>query len=160
MATPPPQPSWGVAHSQRRLEGPLPAVVHKEPCPGSDQNVTPLASLLLRPSLLVHFRPFLFLWPFMNTSEKNQTRTRVRVPMVMLVFYINKIVIISFSEVSILASLSPGRSTPRAMPSPPYPANISRHYLARRPGLIERTLERYVTEITNRVALSGQLVLI
>ena len=40
--------------------------------PGSDQNVTPLVSSLLRPSLLVNFRPFLSLWPFKNTSEKNQ----------------------------------------------------------------------------------------
>ena len=66
-----------------------------------------------------------------NTSEKNQTRARVpgRVPVVMHVFHINKIVIISFSEVSIPASLSPSRSMPRATPSPPYPVNISRRYL-------------------------------
>ena len=102
--SPAPQPSWAAAHAQRRRGGPLPAVVHKEPCPGSDQNVMPLASLLLRPSLLVDFRPFLSLWPFTNTSEKNQTR--VRVPVVMHVFHMNKIVIISFSEVSIPATLS------------------------------------------------------
>ena len=46
------------------------------------------------------------LWPFTNTSEKNQTTTRVRVPVVMHVFHINKIVIISFSEVSTPATLS------------------------------------------------------
>ena len=103
MATPPPQPSWAAAHAQRRRGGPPPAVVRKEPCPGSDQNVTLLASLLLRPSLLVNFHPFLSLWLFTNTSEKNQTRTQVSV---MHVFHINKIVIISFSEVSIPATLS------------------------------------------------------
>ena len=45
------------------------------------------------------------LWPFTNTSKK-KTRTRVRVPVVMHVFHINKIVIISFSEVSTPATLS------------------------------------------------------
>ena len=129
MAKPPPQSSWAAAHAQRRLGGSPPAVARKEPCPGSNQNVTPLASLLLRPSLSVHLGLFLSLWPFTNTSEKNQTRTWVRGPVVMHVFHINKIVIISFSEVSIPASLSPGRSTPWATPSPLYPVNISRRYL-------------------------------
>ena len=54
---------------------------------------------------LCYLHPWL-LWPFTNTSEKNQTRTRVRVPVVMHVFHINKIVIISFSEVSPPATLS------------------------------------------------------
>ena len=42
MATLPPQPSWVAAHAQRRRGSSPPAMVRKEPCPGSDQNVMPL----------------------------------------------------------------------------------------------------------------------
>ena len=120
--------------------GPKPRVVHKECCSGSDQNITPLASLLLRPSLLVNFCPFLSIWPFTKTSEKNQTMTWVRVPVEMHVFHINKIVIISFLDTLSRSSAQTthmshksqktDRSTPRAAPSPQYPVNISHQYFS------------------------------
>ena len=104
LATLPPQPSGATAHTKQQRRSPptgrrssmpeaaphtLAAVMRRERCPGNGQNLTLLASPLLRISFLVNFWTFLSLWPFKNTSKKIA-------------------VIIYFSEVSILATSSDG----------------------------------------------------
>ena len=110
MATLPPQPSWAAAHTQRRRGGPLPAVVRKEPCPGSDKT---LRRWRLRYSDL---HSWLIFAPFSPSGHSRIPLRKIRQYYFIDVKTIIFLVIISFSEESIPAT----RCINICWPSPRY----------------------------------------
>ena len=94
----PPQPSWGGRHGQWLRGGPPPTVVHKERCPGSDQNVTPTRYCDLHSWLI-----FACFYPSGRSRiPPRKIRQFYFIDVKTIIFFCRPI--ISFSEVSIPAT--------------------------------------------------------